>query len=160
MRIGLGVDSHRFEEEKTKPLIIGGVEFDAPYSFKANSDGDLVMHALCNAVGSAIGEGSLSNYADKMCLEQGIKNSAEYLKYILKKAEEKGFKVKQAVISLECKKPKIEPMREKMQEKLAEILKIDKEMIGITATSGEKLTSVGKGEGVYCIANVLMEEIK
>ncbi len=156
MLIGLGVDSHRFEEQKTKPFVLGGVEFDEPLSMKANSDGDLILHALCNAIGSAIGEGSLSNYADKMCLEQGIKDSKEYLKFILKEAEKKGWKVKQVVVSLECKKPKIEVKREKIQESLAKLLNVKKEKIGITATSGEGLTDVGRGDGIYCIVNILM----
>lgn len=155
-RIGFGTDSHAFETEKKK-LVLAGTEFEGN-GLKGNSDGDAVLHALCNAICSALGKGSLSIYSDKMCSE-GITDSKEYLKIPLKWMKEKGYEIENVSIALECKKPKIEPKREEMKKSLSKILEIEEERIGITATSGEGLTEFGKGNGVMVQTTVLLHNI-
>lgn len=150
-RVGLGLDSHRFEE-KPKPLILGGIEIPDEQGLKANSDGDVILHALFNALSQAIGEKSIGCYADKMCLEHGIKDSKEYLKVILKKLEEKNYKINNVGIMMEAKKPNMGPHHNNIKESLSNLLKIDQEQIGLTFTSGEDLTDFGKGLGIQCYA--------
>lgn len=150
-RVGLGQDSHRFEE-KEKPLALGGFVIPNERGLKGNSDGDVILHALFNAISQAIGKRSISIYSDKMCLEQGIKDSKEYLKIILKKLEEKNYKINNVGIMIEAKKPKLEPYHDKIKESLSGILKIEKEQIGLTFTSGEELTDFGRGLGIQCFA--------
>ena len=157
MRIGLGQDSHIFEEGNGKKLVLGGAEIEG-VGMKANSDGDVILHALCNALGSAIGIGSVSTYADKMCLEDGVTDSKEYIKVPLRMIDEKGFRIENISLSLECKTPKIESIREKIVESLSNILAIDKTRIGVTATSGENMTEAGKGKGIQCFVVVLLSE--
>jgi 2-C-methyl-D-erythritol 2,4-cyclodiphosphate synthase len=151
-RIGIGQDSHRFSEDPNKKLVLGGVEFSG-YGFEGNSDGDVVIHALCNALEQAVGNGSLSRYSDPMC-EKGIADSLEYLKVAMEHIREKGYKVNNAGISVEGKEPKIEPKIEMMKEKLCPVLEIEEDALGINATTGEGMTPFGKGEGVQSFAIV------
>jgi len=156
-RVGLGLDSHRFETEKEKPLILGGIEIPNEPGLKANSDGDVILHALFNALSQAIGGRSLGYYADKMCSEQEIKDSKEYLKVILNRLEEKNCKINNIGIMIEAKKPKLEPWHDKIKESLSELLKINKSQIGLTFTSGEDLTDFGKGLGIQCYCVVSLD---
>jgi len=154
-RIGLGHDSHAFE--KGRKCVLGGVAFEGVDGFKANSDGDVVLHALCNALSSAVGGRSLSSYADEMC-KASVKDSREYAKVALKKVNDAGYSVANVAVSIECAKPKIEPSFEKMQASLSEILGVPAGKIGITASTGETLSAFGKGEGVMAYAVVLVSK--
>jgi 2-C-methyl-D-erythritol 2,4-cyclodiphosphate synthase len=147
MRVGLGQDSHKFSEDSSRKLILGGVEVDGESGLEANSDGDVVIHALCSALEQAVGNEPFSVYADEMC-QKGITDSREYLKMALRHIQEKKFVINNIGISIEAKRPKILPIMEKMRESLAAIIEIEKEMIGVNATSGENLTPFGKGEGI------------
>ena len=152
-RVGLGLDSHKFDDEP-RPLILGGIEIPDEPGLKANSDGDVILHALFNALSQAIGGKSIGCYADKMCLEHEIKDSKEYLKIILKKLEEKNYKINNIGIMIEAKKPNMEPHHDNIKESLSNLLKIDQGQIGLTFTSGEDLTDFGKGLGIQCYAIV------
>ncbi|MBI1936027.1 2-C-methyl-D-erythritol 2,4-cyclodiphosphate synthase [Candidatus Woesearchaeota archaeon] len=154
-RVGLGQDSHKFSRDKKKKLILGGYAIPNEAGLEANSDGDLILHALFNAISSAIGEQSLGFYSDPMC-KKGITDSKEYLKVILAKMYEKNLKINNVSISIEAKKPRLEQHNDKIKDSLSRILKISKENIGITYSSGEGLTSFGKGEGMQCFAIVSM----
>ena len=159
-RISFGMDSHRFvkedDDEKDKKLILGGIEAEGK-GFKANSDGDVILHALFNAISQGLGERSISCYADSMC-ENGIKNSEEYLKVMLKIMNERGYSINNVGIMLEGKIPKILPIEDKIKENLVKILDISEEDIGITATTGEELTAFGKGLGMQCFCVVSLNK--
>jgi len=144
---GIGEDSHCFDETGT--MILVGVEINELPKLKANSDGDLILHAIFNAISSALGEYSIGITADPLA-EQGIIDSKIYLDLILDTVRDKGFKINNLSISIEALVPKIDPIVDQMKDSLAKILDIDVSRIGITATSGEGLTSFGKGEGVKC----------
>ncbi|MFH1611993.1 MAG: 2-C-methyl-D-erythritol 2,4-cyclodiphosphate synthase, partial [bacterium] len=122
----------------------------------ANSNGDVVLHALCNAISSAIGQGSLGQYATPLYKNKKITNSAEYLKTIFEKAKKKNFKINNISISIEAKTPKIDKYAEQMKSAISKILKIKTDEIGITATTGEGLTAFGKGQGIAVIAIVML----
>lgn len=142
----IGQDSHRIESPKTKPLMLGGVEFEADYSLSANSDGDVVLHALTNAVSGATTYNVLGKVADKMCKE-GITDSREYLKEALTAIG--GIKIEHVSISIEALKPKFSPKISAMRTSIANLLHISEDRIGITATTGEGLTECGKGNGIF-----------
>ena len=81
VRTGIGQDSHKFlGEESSKPCIIGGILFDDVPGFKANSDGDIVLHAICNAISSLTGKIILGKVADELLAKDGITDSSVYLK--------------------------------------------------------------------------------
>lgn len=157
-RVGLGQDSHRFEEEKSKkPLIFGGVLIPGEVGLKANSDGDVILHALCNALSSAAGGDSLGTWADKMCLKKGITDSREYLKVALKMVKQAGFKVNNISLAVEAKKPRLSLKTvAKIKTNIAKLTNISPEGVGITFTSGEGLTAFGKGEAIQTFAIVLL----
>ena len=152
LRVGIGVDSHKFADKK-KPLIIGGAKISDKDGFDANSDGDVVLHALFNALSTAIGMKSLGFYADEMC-KKGMTDSRKYIEFIAGKVKEKGYKISNLAVMLEGKKPRLDEHIDKIKSALEKILKIKKEDIGIAATSGEELTEFGKGLGVQCFAAV------
>lgn len=158
-RIGIGQDSHMFEEPKHNEnscLTLAGIKIESEPKLEANSDGDVVLHAIFNAISQALGKMSLGFYADEQC-EKGITDSKKYLQIILKKMKKEGFKINTLGLMLECKTPKIDPLVGKMKKSLSELLDIPTQRIGITATGGENLTAFGAGLGIQCFAIVSLK---
>lgn len=159
--VGIGEDSHQFEIETRAMqsakscLILGGIKIKNLPKLKANSDGDVIIHALCNAISSALGQGSLGTYATKRC-KAGIKNSAKYLAYIMQKAVKSNKTVLHCAISIEAARPNIDKIALRMKKNLGVLLNCPEKHIGITAHSGEKLTPFGRGEAIRCQAVVLL----
>ncbi len=154
--VGVGEDSHEFIASK-KPLILGGVCVDSKKAFAADSDGDVILHAIANALSSAMGGNSLGTFATAMC-EDGVTDSREYIKVLIKKAQkkEKFLHVASLSISVEGSYPKIDPLAPQIRESLAELLSMPAEKIGITATTGKKMSPFGKGKGVKVVAFILL----
>lgn len=150
--VGIGEDSHKFGSRRN--LILGGVRISKLPALEANSDGDVMIHALCNAIASARGKGSLGTYATRLC-KKGIRNSRIYLQKIF--GDRRVFSVS---FSLEGSKPKIDPLAPLLKKNLSRLLKIAPLKIGITATSGENLTPFGRGQALKCTAQVLLCEEK
>lgn len=158
MKTGLGQDSHRFETENQdgKVLILGGIEFPGEPALSGNSDADVVLHAITNAISSITGINILGEIADKMCKEQGIKDSSLYLREALKYL--RSWEITHVAISLECKRPKITPKIPEMRQKIAQLLGIMPGDVGITATTGEGLTDFGRGLGIQAL--VILSVVK
>ena len=153
--VGFGQDSHHFVDEgDPKPLVLGGVTVSGHRGLKGNSDADVILHALFNALTQAVGGRSIGYYADKLCLEDGITDSAEYLTIPLEMIAEKGRVINNVGISVEGHSPRIEPLSDAIKARVAQILHIDESQIGINATSGEKLTAFGRGEGLQAFVIV------
>lgn len=157
IRTGIGQDSHRFlPPESTTPCIIAGLMFDDASGFMANSDGDVVFHAICNAITSLTGELILGAVADDLCLKDGITDSEIYLKEALKTLGNQ--KISHVSVTIEAKKPKFKDRLLEMRQNIARVMEIDLSDVGITATSGEGLTDFGCGDGVQCFAAVTTYE--
>lgn len=157
IRVGIGQDSHRFvAPEIPKPLIIGGLIFDDLPGFLANSDGDVVIHALCNAISSITGVLILGGVADELCFNQGITDSACYLQEALKTLGNK--KITHVAITIEAYRPKLKGRLLEMRTHLAALLNLELQDVGITATSGEGLTDFGCGDGVQAMAIITTQE--
>lgn len=158
-RVGIGQDSHRFANPPVggnRPLVLGGVVVSKTGGVLGKSDADVILHSLCNSLSSAIGGDSLSTWADKM-LKKGVLNSQEYVRAIFKKVKGEKYKVRNVSISVEAKKPKITLKKVSLMKKnIAGFLEIKTEQVGITFTSGEGLTSFGKGLGIQAICVVLI----
>ena len=159
MKVSIGQDSHRFDfENKNKKLILGGIIFEEAVPVSANSDGDVVFHAITNAVSGITCKNILGEISDKMC-KSGITDSKEYLYEALKYLDEKIVHIS---ISIEAKVPKISPKIEEMRKSIAEVLNIKETQVGITATTGEGLTAFRKrrrNTGI-CSFNYRIEENK
>ncbi len=160
LRVGMGHDSHRFVPEgDEKPLILGGITVKDCRGLAGNSDADVVLHAIFNALSQAIGARSLGHYADKMCLEHGITDSQAYIKVALKMIRERHYIIGNIGISLECKRPRIEPIVEAMKHSIADLLNTSPMQVGITATSGDGLTAFGRGEGIQVFVIVHLDNV-
>lgn len=146
----IGQDSHRISPEKKQDLILGGVIFDSNFSLEANSDGDVVLHAITNAVSGATGVNVLGAMADRMC-KNGITNSAKYLEEAMSFMDD-NMKIEYASISIEAARPKFAPKIIEMRHSIAKILGIHPRLVTITATTGEGLTECGKGNGIFVTA--------
>ena len=157
-RIGFGLDSHRFELEKQKKLMLGGIEVIGEKGLKAHSDGDVVLHSIFNAISSALGERSIGFYhSDKLAEKENIASHL-YLETVKKMLKEKGYEIVNLAITLECKTPKIEPIADAMKASIAKHLSLSIEQISIIATSGEELSAFGKGKGIQVYSTVLLQK--
>lgn len=152
--VGLGQDSHEFSDKKG--LTLGGLYIAEEKKMKANSDGDVIIHALCNGLLQAMGEKSLGAFADDLCEKKKIKDSMKYLEKIVKKIHKKKYTVNNIGIMVEAKRPSIDIYSKKMRENIAKVCGIGIHRVGITATSGENLTPFGKGKAiqVFCIVTI------
>ncbi len=155
-RIGIGLDSHKFTVQP-KQLILGSVVIPNEQGLEANSDGDVILHSLFNALSQSVGNKSLGFYADPLC-KNGIKNSTVYLKIALEMLKEKGFKINNIGIMVEAKKPILYEYEELIKEKIAQFCNIDPSKIGLTATSGEELTPFGRGEAIQVFSIVSLRK--
>jgi len=152
-RTGIGQDSHRFlSRESSKPCTIAGLVFEEVPGFNANSDGDVVFHAICNAISSLTGVLILGGVADELFYNGGITDSEAYLKEAMSTLGAQ--KISHVALTLEGKKPKFSPRLQEMKENIARAMEIAPGQVGITATTGEGLTDFGCGDGIQCIAIV------
>jgi 2-C-methyl-D-erythritol 2,4-cyclodiphosphate synthase len=158
VRTGLGQDSHRFDVNNShKQLILGGVIFtDAP-PLQGNSDADVVLHALTNAISGITGINVLGTISDALCLKHGIKDSRFYVQEALNYLGD--WRICHVSFSIEGKIPKITPHIAEMKISISELLGLETQDIGITATSGEGLTAFGRGEGIqtFCLVTAITD---
>lgn len=153
----IGQDSHRFMPEGTeKTLMLGGVAIPGSPGLDGNSDADVVLHAVTNAVSGATGVNILGAVSDRMCLVEGIKDSAAYLEEAMRHLA--GAHPVHLSVSLECARPKLAAHIPAIRSRLAELLGLSERHVGITATTGEGLTAFGRGEGIFCTAVLTVSE--
>jgi len=155
-KTGIGQDSHRFlSNDSTKPCIIGGVIFEDVPGLDADSDGDVVYHAICRAITSITSVPILASIAKDLCLNKGIMDSKVYLEKALQTLKDQ--KIIHIAISIEAKRPKFQKKIDQMREKIAEITNLKKSQVGITAHSGEGLTDFACGDGiaVLCVITTI-----
>jgi 2-C-methyl-D-erythritol 2,4-cyclodiphosphate synthase len=149
----IGQDSHRFEERNSKkPLMLGGVRIKGCPGLAGNSDADVVLHALTNAVSGMSGVNILGKMSDGMCLKQGIKDSRAYLKKALETLGD--YRLVHVSVAIEAKRPKLETHIPAIRRSLAKLCGCAASDIGITATTGEGLTAFGRGEGIQAFVMV------
>lgn len=157
-KTGIGKNSHRFlSEESSKPCIIGGIIFKGVPGLLADSDGDVVFHAICNAITSLSHVPILGKVARDLYKKNGITDSKVYLEEALKTLDE--MKIVHVALTLEGKKPRFQEKIDLMRENIAGVLGLTVDQVGITAISGEGLTDFGCGQGVecHCVISVMQD---
>ncbi|MEF3245213.1 MAG: 2-C-methyl-D-erythritol 2,4-cyclodiphosphate synthase [Caldisericaceae bacterium] len=154
-RVGLGYDSHRFE--KGRKLFLGGVEIPSEYGLQSNTDGDILIHALIDALLGAIAFKDIGRLFPEESDDFKNKRSTELLKIVVKTLKERMVDIVNidAVVILE--KPKIAPFVEAIKENLSHILEIDKERINLKGKTNEKMGFVGEGVGAVALVTVLVK---
>ncbi len=159
IRTGIGQDSHRFlPGDSTKPCVVGGLIFpDAP-GLSADSDGDVVLHAICNAITAVTHVPILGGVAIELCHKHGITDSSVYLEKALEALGEQ--RIEHVALSIEGKRPRFQARTLEMRQKIAALMRLDVEQIGLTSTSGDGLTDFGCGEGLqcFCILTTLQDQ--
>ncbi len=156
LRIGHGFDAHAFIANK--PLILGGVHLKHPLGLHAHSDGDVVIHALMDALLGAAALGDLGYYFPETDTIWRNANSRMLLRKIVTLLEEKKYWVHNVDITIMAHEPKIMPYRKRMCENLAEDITIEQEKISVKASSMNGLSFVGRNEGIAASATVLISK--
>ena len=154
MRIGQGFDAHRFKTGCR--LILGGVDIPYDYGMEAHSDGDVVIHALCDAILGALALGDIGKHFPDSSEEfKGI-DSRILLKKVVELMEQREYTINNVDITVIAQQPKLAPYIEPMREILAVDLKTEVSNVSIKATTTEKMGFTGRGEGIAVQAVVLL----
>lgn len=154
MRIGQGYDAHKFKD--SGKLVLGGVEIPYEKGMEAHSDGDVVIHALCDALLGAMALGDIGkHFPDTDNAYKGI-DSRVLLKEVMNKVREGGMKLGNTDITVIAQAPKLAPHIQAMREILATDMSTALNNISIKATTTEKMGFTGRAEGIAVTAVVLL----
>ncbi|NNJ83986.1 MAG: 2-C-methyl-D-erythritol 2,4-cyclodiphosphate synthase [Gammaproteobacteria bacterium] len=156
MRIGHGYDAHRFTIGR--PLVLGGVTIPHRQGLLAHSDGDVLIHALCDALLGAAGLGDIGRHFPDSSSEFKDIDSRILLRAVMDKLREMSLPVSNADLTVVAQAPKIGAFIPTMCSNLASDLGIDHGRLNIKATTTEKMGFTGRGEGISAHAVVLLEE--
>ena len=155
LRIGNGYDVHALEEGL--PMWLGGVNIPSAGGFVAHSDGDVAIHALCDAILGALALGDIGHlFPDTDVQWKGV-DSKILLAKVVALAGERGWKVGNADITIALQVPKLAPYILTMRETLARVMGVPVDAVSVKATTTERLGFVGRGEGceVWASATVI-----
>lgn len=157
-RIGQGYDVHRFGPGDH--LVISGVKVPYEFGFVAHSDGDVAIHALCDALLGALALGDIGqHFPDTDAAYKGA-DSALLLKHVCGLIAENNYRVVNCDITIIAQAPKLLPYREAMRARLAEIMQLDISQVSVKATTTEKLGFEGRKEGIATQAVALLASIE
>ena len=157
MRIGHGFDVHKFGGKG--PLVLGGVEIPFEHGFIAHSDGDVAIHALCDAILGALCLADIGNHFPDTASEFENISSRILLRHVVGLMHDKNYQLGNTDITIVAQAPKMAPHLLNMRECLAQDLQCTIDCINVKATTTEKLGYVGRAEGISVHAVVLLKEI-
>ena len=156
IRVGIGYDLHKLVENRK--LLLGGVQFDFNKGEDGHSDGDVLLHAITDALLGASGLGDIGSYFPPENSEWKDANSKKLLQIVWNDIQNENWKI----INLDCviklEKPKFLPKRQEVIDSIAQILKIDRTQIFVKAKTGEKLPPVGTSDAVEAYVVCLLEK--
>ena len=157
MRIGYGYDVHPLAAGRK--LILGGIEIPHGKGLLGHSDSDVLVHAVCDALLGAMGEGDLGrHYPSSDARYKGI-SSLKLLEDVIGKLRAKGYRVGNIDTVIVAQAPRLAPHLAAMQKKMAETAGIDADCVNVKVKSGEGLDAVGRDEGVHAHAVCLIERV-
>ncbi|HVN98040.1 MAG TPA: 2-C-methyl-D-erythritol 2,4-cyclodiphosphate synthase [Syntrophorhabdaceae bacterium] len=157
MKIGIGFDVHRLVPGRR--LFLGGIEVPFPKGLLGHSDGDVLIHAICDAVLGALSEGDIGVYfPDNDESIKGIE-SVRILSYVKELAQKRGYRIVNVDAVVVAEEPKISPYRDSIRARLASILEVDVESISVKGKTTEGLGFSGRKEGIEVQAVALLERI-
>jgi 2-C-methyl-D-erythritol 2,4-cyclodiphosphate synthase len=157
LRIGQGYDAHRFTDGGQ--LVLGGVPIAYEKSLAAHSDGDVALHALCDALLGAAAMGDIGkHFPDNDQNYKGI-DSRILVRHIHGKLVTQGISVVNVDVTIVAQKPKLAPYIEKMRETIAQDLKIGIDAVNVKATTTEGMGFEGRGEGISSHAVALLQKV-
>jgi 2-C-methyl-D-erythritol 2,4-cyclodiphosphate synthase len=157
IRVGIGFDVHAFTDGDF--IMLAGVRIAHERGVRAHSDGDVVIHALCDALLGAAGLGDIGmHFPDSDPQWRGVAG-AVLLERVLAMLLARGFEPVNVDVTILAERPRIAPHREAMRRRLAEMLELPPEVVNIKATTTEQLGLIGRGEGLAAQAIALVESL-
>jgi 2-C-methyl-D-erythritol 2,4-cyclodiphosphate synthase len=154
-RVGIGVDAHALEPGV--PLVLGGVAFRAPRGLAGHSDGDVITHALIDALLGAAGLGDIGTLFPAEDPELKGVSSLKLLREAYAQVRKRGYELVNADVVLIGQEPKIAAVRRQMQGLLAGTLEVDAQRVSVRATTTDELGFTGRGEGLAAQAVALLQ---
>jgi 2-C-methyl-D-erythritol 2,4-cyclodiphosphate synthase len=155
IRIGQGFDAHAFGEGDH--VMLGGVRVPHDRGLIAHSDGDVVIHALCDALLGALALGDIGAHFPPSDVRWRDADSRMFLRHCMDMLRERGWRVGNADITVVCERPRIREHADAMRAILAADMQIEIDAVGVKATTTERMGFCGRGEGLAAMAVVLLE---
>jgi 2-C-methyl-D-erythritol 2,4-cyclodiphosphate synthase len=157
VRIGIGYDVHAFGPGDH--VVLGGVRIDHTHGLVAHSDGDVLIHALCDALLGALALGDIGRHFPPTDERWRGADSRDLLRAVVALLAERGWRAGNVDSVVVCERPKLAPHVDAMRARLASDLGIAPDAVGVKATTSEKLGFTGRGEGIAAQAVVLLERL-
>lgn len=155
IKIGHGYDVHALGPGAG--MVLGGVNIPCEFSILAHSDGDLLIHALCDALLGALGQGDIGTHFPDKDMANMNRNSREFLRHIKSMMDADAWRLGNADVTIVAQAPTMAPHLQAMKNNLAEDLAVDAAKLNIKATTTEGLGFVGRRQGIAVHAVVLLE---
>ncbi len=156
MRIGLGYDSHRFEEGRK--LVLGGVEFPGEIGLKGHSDADVLAHAIIDALLGAAALGDIGSHFPDTDEKWKGADSMKLLASVVKEVREAGYKIANIDATVICERPRLRDKVDAIRKRLAEVCGVGEARISVKGKTNEKMDDVGAALGIVAQAACLLEE--
>jgi 2-C-methyl-D-erythritol 2,4-cyclodiphosphate synthase len=156
MRVGQGIDVHAFGPGEF--VMLGGVRIPHTRGVVAHSDGDVVLHALCDALLGAAGLGDIGQHFKDTDPRWKGADSKGFVRHILEMLRARKLRVGNADVTVLAEAPKVGPHREAIRSQIAELLEVSSEAVNVKATTTERLGFLGRAEGIAAQAIVLLLE--
>jgi 2-C-methyl-D-erythritol 2,4-cyclodiphosphate synthase len=154
MRVGSGFDVHAFGPGDF--IMLGGVRVAHTHGVLAHSDGDVVLHALTDALLGAAGLGDIGQHFKDTDPRWKGADSKHFVRAVMDMLRARGLRVGNADVTVLAERPKLSPVREDIRRQVAELLQVDSERVNVKATTTEKLGFLGRAEGIAAQAVVLL----
>jgi 2-C-methyl-D-erythritol 2,4-cyclodiphosphate synthase len=156
IRIGQGIDVHAFAEGDF--ITLAGIKIAHTHGLKAHSDGDVVLHALCDALLGALALGDIGQHFPDTDPQFKGADSRQLLRHVYQLILDRGYQLNNADITVACERPKLAVHNLSMRQSIANVLNVDVTQISIKATTTEKLGFTGRQEGIMATATVLLRQ--
>lgn len=157
MRIGQGFDVHKFGGEG--PVCLGGVSIPHERGLVAHSDGDVLLHALCDALLGAIAGGDIGQLFPDTDASYAGADSGELLQQVYQQVKGAGYRLVNADMTVMAEAPKLAPYNQAIRESIASLMNLENSRISVKATTTEQLGFTGRKEGIAAMAVVLLEPV-
>ena len=157
MRVGYGYDLHRLVDGR--PLVLGGVRVAHAAGLMGHSDGDVVLHAVCDAILGALAAGDIGElFPDSDERYRGVA-SAELVRPVVARMRQAGWRVGNLDVTIHAEQPRLAPHREAIRQRVAELVGAAVDAVCIKAKTNEGVDAVGRGEAIAATAVVLLESL-
>jgi 2-C-methyl-D-erythritol 2,4-cyclodiphosphate synthase len=155
-RVGFGYDSHRFQAGRE--LILGGVRIEHSAGLAGHSDADAVLHAVTDAVLGALAAGDIGEMFPNTDPRWAGADSSIFLAQAVALADQRGCRVANCDVTVLAEAPKLGPYKRRMAERIAQLLGVPADAVGVKAKTNEQMDAVGRREGIVAMAAVLLTD--